>query len=381
EGAGEAQLEAGIALGLERVWGVEHVPDVDLAVLDHGRARGRLGHGLEHEPLHRRRLAPVALEGFHHELDARRVADVLVGTETDRRLLERLVADALDVLLRHDPGSTAGQRAIERHEVGKGLVQVKAHAVRTHDLDVAHLVLEDLADLRPLVTELHVVRGERIAVVEPEALAELELVGLAVRALLPRLRQARRHEIAGHRLEECVVERVEHPERRDEAGSQLARIEPGRGERHVERPAQLALGLRRRRRLRLGHRVTRDTAGEQDHDQDTRHICPPRGATAAACRIAYADTLATWFMNRWRSPSGSDTLTDHALPVAGVHRRARPRAARRVARGRGWTKSRANRVAVRALTRQPDHLDETFVAEPRAPYRARRHRSRSSLRR
>ena len=66
------------------------------------------------------------------------------------------------------------------------------------------------------------------------------------------------------------------------------------------------------------------------------------------------------------------------------------------ARRRGWTKSQAVRVAVRALTRAPEddpllaasgmvdglppdlsqHLDrylrETFVAEPRPPYRRRR---------
>jgi Ribbon-helix-helix protein, copG family len=66
------------------------------------------------------------------------------------------------------------------------------------------------------------------------------------------------------------------------------------------------------------------------------------------------------------------------------------------ARDRGWTKSQAVRVAVRALTREPvddpllelsgdidglpsdlserfdRHLRETYVAEPQGPYRARR---------
>ena len=75
------------------------------------------------------------------------------------------------------------------------------------------------------------------------------------------------------------------------------------------------------------------------------------------------------------------------------------------ARERGWTKSQAIRAAVRALTRRPAddsvlelsgdidglpadlsrnfgrYLDETFVAEPRAPYRARRRRSRPTVRR
>src|SRR5436309_1274039 len=73
-------------------------------------------------------------------------------------------------------------------------------------------------------------------------------------------------------------------------------------------------------------------------------------------------------------------------------------------RERGWTKSQAIRAAIRALTRRPSkdpllelsgdidglpadvsenfdrYLNETFVAEPRAPYRARGH-SRPTVRR
>jgi hypothetical protein len=71
------------------------------------------------------------------------------------------------------------------------------------------------------------------------------------------------------------------------------------------------------------------------------------------------------------------------------------------ARERGWTKSQAIRVAVRALTRRPAedpllelsgdidglppdlsrkfdrYLDETYVAEPRAAYRARRRKTKT----
>lgn len=74
------------------------------------------------------------------------------------------------------------------------------------------------------------------------------------------------------------------------------------------------------------------------------------------------------------------------------------------ARARGWTKSQAIRAAVRALTRRPAtdplldlsgdieglpadlstsfdrYLNETYIAEARAPYRARG-RSRSTVRR
>ena len=75
------------------------------------------------------------------------------------------------------------------------------------------------------------------------------------------------------------------------------------------------------------------------------------------------------------------------------------------ARGRGWTKSQAVRVAIRALTRPPAddpllelsgdidglprdlslnfdrYLLETFVAKPPAPYRARRRRTPPAVRR
>src|SRR5215813_5187064 len=74
------------------------------------------------------------------------------------------------------------------------------------------------------------------------------------------------------------------------------------------------------------------------------------------------------------------------------------------ARARGWTRSQAIRAAVRALTREPAgdplfdlsgdvdglpadvsenfdrYLDQTFVAVPRAPSRARR-RARAAIRR
>jgi hypothetical protein len=75
------------------------------------------------------------------------------------------------------------------------------------------------------------------------------------------------------------------------------------------------------------------------------------------------------------------------------------------ARRRRWTKSQAVRVAIRALTRPSGedplldlsgdldglpadlsenfdrYLNETFVAEPLAPYRARRRRPQSAIRR
>src|SRR5713226_2357903 len=73
--------------------------------------------------------------------------------------------------------------------------------------------------------EPHVLRGEGIAVVEFQPLAELELVDALIRAERPGLGEAGRHEIAGHGLHERVVDGVEHPERGDLA-QHLARIEP-----------------------------------------------------------------------------------------------------------------------------------------------------------
>lgn len=75
------------------------------------------------------------------------------------------------------------------------------------------------------------------------------------------------------------------------------------------------------------------------------------------------------------------------------------------ARERGWTKSQAIRVAVRAITRKPAadpllelsgdvdglppdlsanldrYLNETYVAQPRAPYRTARRRRSKTVRR
>jgi hypothetical protein len=77
----------------------------------------------------------------------------------------------------------------------------------------------------------------------------------------------------------------------------------------------------------------------------------------------------------------------------------------RWARDRKWTKSQAVRVAIRALTRSDDgeallrasgmidglpadcserfdrYLEETFVAEPPAPYRVQRRRATKAVRR
>ena len=192
------------------------------------------------------------------------VADELVGPEADRVLLEAVGAHLLHVLLGDDPARAGRVGPVEGHEVGPRLVEMEAHAVGPGDLDVAHLLLQDLRALGAVEAEPHVLGGERVAVVELHALAQLELVHAPVRAHLPGLGQARGQEIAGHRLHERVVHRGEHPER-GQHPDHLGRIEPGRRERHVERPAHLSF------RLGLSGRGGETGTEEQDDHQDHGH--------------------------------------------------------------------------------------------------------------
>ena len=118
------------------------------------------------------------------------MAHELVGSQPDRLSPEAVVAHLLHVLLGHDPACPGRERAVEGHDVGPRLVQLEAHPVGGDDRHLPDLLLEDLGPLGAQEAELHVLGGERIAVVEPEALAQLELVGALIRAHGPRLGQA-----------------------------------------------------------------------------------------------------------------------------------------------------------------------------------------------
>jgi hypothetical protein len=83
-------------------------------------------------------------------------------------------------------------------------VQLEADAIGIDHGDLAHLLLEDARALGPLKAELHVLSSEGLTVVELEPLAQLELVRALIGADGPRLGEARRHEIAGHRLHQGV---------------------------------------------------------------------------------------------------------------------------------------------------------------------------------
>ena len=238
--AGERQLQRRISPHLLRLRRIQEVREIDLAALQHGEPRGGLGDALVDQPFDVGHLAPVALEGLHDQLDARRMAHELVRPEADGVLLEAVVPDVLDIFLRHDPARPGREGPIEGHEVRPRLVQLEAHPVGADDRHLPHLVVEDLGP-GAREAELDVLGRERIAVVKREPLAQLELVDALIGAHRPRFRQASRHEAAGHGLHERIVQGIDHPEGRDDAHD-LGRIEPDRGERHVQRPAHLSLG-------------------------------------------------------------------------------------------------------------------------------------------
>jgi len=151
-------------------------------------------------------------------------------------LLEAVLADLCEVVLRHDEAGGAGGRAVEGHEVGPRRLEMKAHHPGIDDLHSRDAVVQDLGGraLVALEAELHVVRGQWIAVVEFQSWPQLELVIEAVLTLLPGFCEARAHLVPGVRTHERVVERVEHAERRD-LRRRGGRVEPARRNRDVPR--------------------------------------------------------------------------------------------------------------------------------------------------
>src|SRR5213594_535150 len=122
----------------------QEVRHVHLAALERGRARRLVGDAPEDQALDARNLAPVAFERLEDQLHARGEADEPVGSGADRGLLEAVLADALDVLLRHDPAGARRRRPVERHEVGPRLLQDEPDPARVDDLHLLDLVLEEL---------------------------------------------------------------------------------------------------------------------------------------------------------------------------------------------------------------------------------------------
>ena len=119
------QGEAGYLAQLLGELAAHRIGDVDLAPLQRGQARALVGDHLEDQPLDRRLLAPVPFERLEHQLDPGGERDEFVGAGADRRLLETVVADLLDVALGHDP-ARPGRRCVEGQEIRPRLLQPEA---------------------------------------------------------------------------------------------------------------------------------------------------------------------------------------------------------------------------------------------------------------
>jgi hypothetical protein len=217
------------------------------------------------------------------------------------RPLEAVVADLLEVLPGHDPAGSGGEASVVGHEVGPGLLEPEADPARIDHLHRRDLILHELVRRAPvaLERELHVVGGDRFAVVELDARAQDEFLDEAVLRQAPRFCQARRHGVARHGLYQRVVQRVEDHPRRADARS-LGRVEPGGGKRDVDSPGHLAFGRGGNRSGSDGRNQeeerNREEAANGSHGGRLLPNARERGpasvsARARACRSAGASSL------------------------------------------------------------------------------------------
>src|SRR5262249_28285177 len=125
------------------ILGREQVGDVDFAAFECGEARREVWDYSEDQTLHRRRLSPVSVEGLKHEFHPGRKGHEAVRPRPDRRSLEALVTDLLDVLFWHDPARPGCQGAVEDHEIGPWPLQSDPNVSWIGDFDLGDMVLED----------------------------------------------------------------------------------------------------------------------------------------------------------------------------------------------------------------------------------------------
>src|SRR5213078_902220 len=107
---------------------------VHLTAFERGGTRGLLGHRAHDQTLDARGLPPITVEGLERDLHARGERHHAVGPGADRRLLEAVLADLLDVVLGHDPAGARGRGAVEPPEVRPRLLPREAHLVAAGEL-------------------------------------------------------------------------------------------------------------------------------------------------------------------------------------------------------------------------------------------------------
>ena len=151
--------------------------DVHLALQESGHARSRLGNGADDEPVEVRLAPPVVrigIEGKAIVLDPGREAH---GSRAHRLGVEGIVADRLEVLLRHDLAAVEGEAGRQERVGLLGVDQKRVRVGRLDPVDGREHRRDQGLGVRvvgALDAELGVGRGERIAVVELHALPQLE---------------------------------------------------------------------------------------------------------------------------------------------------------------------------------------------------------------
>ena len=173
---------------------------------------------------------------------------------------------------------------------------MEADLVRIDDLHCLDLPLE-FRSARPLIpfeAELHVLRRERIAVVERDPLAELKRIRAPVGTLTPLRRQTGRHGVVGHGFDQRIMHGIEKHIRGDHASS-LRWIEPGGRNGDVNRPGHLPAGSGF---LRHGAVQARPTLPGEEPGGTTRVPGEPDDGKAKTCCVATDGTCG-------RPPPGS----------------------------------------------------------------------------
>src|SRR5262252_11253395 len=97
------------------------VGDVRFPRLKHREAGGVLWNAPHDECFDVWHLTPIAFISLQNQFDALFLAYKLIGTSADGMLLEAIVPDPLEILLRHNPPDTRRRRPKVRQEIWPGL--------------------------------------------------------------------------------------------------------------------------------------------------------------------------------------------------------------------------------------------------------------------
>ena len=103
---GKSHAQLGIPLELLAQLALQIVGHIDFTLLQHGQARRRVRDGFEDQPLDVGHFTPVPLDGLHDQLDARRIADKLVGPQADGMLAKALIPHFFNIFLWDNPART-----------------------------------------------------------------------------------------------------------------------------------------------------------------------------------------------------------------------------------------------------------------------------------